>query len=560
MLQEAVPYDFGGIDVIDVLTLAPPSRNDAKKSQEEKPESTTQSTLSGPEEPSLTNVVTAAEDFIKVLATVSSSQSSNADSDKDETQNSEKKKRKNTGKKKKTNKKQKGKGKGRKRKQKAEVGVKAEEGAGVSPSGNKAGEVIALSNFISEPHKHEESSRDTNKVGENEYELEGKEELSNEVMKDEPETDKETISIVSSMTSHRKPAGSDTDVLTEVITLTAPTTTTTVIPHQAKSRGLRKGRRKKIKKAPAPPPEELVVNTTDDNISVSTISTITPTDVPEQQSYVRDTDRPVVSTAGAPIVIPKIKGNRSKKRGDREGRKRKKKVVSSSPTVSVVHGHSSVDNLKVVPLSGAPVITTERQVSHRLDIYGEKKISHAIALNSSFSVMKKLRSKERGLRRRKTASGENLLYHNSSENAFTTVTTPQTHSALISPATTAAATVKLETHSEWRLFTTTTATISRKGHRQTLRRQRKTKKKAVPVAINNGVPIFEKPDHTLMTFTTTSSKDAAAQELILQGSEKPCMTTSAAHTMSPIQLSLEKAKAQFSTKKRRKAALSIRQQ
>ncbi|XP_060901761.1 group 3 secretory phospholipase A2 [Labrus mixtus] len=77
VLQEAVPYDFGGIDVIDVLTLAPPKSVESKKSpEEEKPESTTQSAMSGPEEPSLRNVVTAAEDFIKVLATVSTSQSS----------------------------------------------------------------------------------------------------------------------------------------------------------------------------------------------------------------------------------------------------------------------------------------------------------------------------------------------------------------------------------------------------------------------------------------------------------------------------------------------------
>ncbi|KAG7243113.1 hypothetical protein INR49_016488 [Caranx melampygus] len=572
VLQEAVPYDFGGIDVIDVLTVAPPSRKDSKKSEEEeKPESTTQSTMSGPEEPSLTNVVTAAEDFIKVLATVSTSQSSNADSDRDDSQSSEKKNRKNTGKKKKTNKKQKGKGKGRKRKQKAEVGVKAEEGAAVSPSGNKAGEINALSNFISESHKHGETSRSTNRVGDNEYELEGKEELSNEVMKDDPEMGKETVSMTSSVTFHRKPAESDADVLTEVITLSAPTTTTTVIPHKAKSRGLRKGRRKKIKKVPPPPPEELVANTPDDNISVSTISTITPTDQPQQQSYGRDADKsPVVSTAGTPIVILKVKGIRSKERGDREGRKRRKKVALSSPIVSAAPEHSSVDSLKVIPLSGAPtvsqVITTERQVSHRPNIYGGNTIIHATALNSSFSVLKKLRSKERGLRRRKTAlppTSENPLYHNGSENVLTIVTTPDTRSALNGPATTAAFStpaVKLETHSELRLFTTPATAISRKRHRQTVRRQRKPKKKAVPVALSDGVSIFEQPDHTVMTFTTTSSKVSTAEELILQASEKPCMTPSAAHTMSPIQLSLEKAKAQFSRKKRRKAALSIRQQ
>lgn len=558
-----------------MLTVAPPSRKDSKKSEEEeKLERTTQSTVSGPEEPSLTNVVTAAEDFIKVLATVSTSQSSNADSDKDDSQNSEKKKRKNTGKEKKTNKKHKGKGRGRKRKHKAEVGVKAEEGAAVSPTGNKAGEGIALSNFISESQKHGESSRNTNRVADNEYKLEGKEELSNEVMKDDPEMGKENVSVTSSVTFHRKPAESDTDVLTEVIAVSAPTTTTAVIPHRAKSTWLRKVRRKKIRKVPPPPPEELVANTPDDDVSVSTINTITPTDHPQQQSSGRDTDkRPVVNTAGSPIAIPKVKGNRSKERGDRQGRKRKKKVASSSPIVSVAPEHSSVDNLtqrQSLPLGRAPsvpqAITTERQVSRRPDIYGGNTVIHATALNSSFSVLKKLRSKERGLRRRKTAlppTSENPFYHNGSENVLTIVTTPDTRGALSSPATTAALiipAVKPETHSELRIFTTPATTISRKRHRQTVRRQRKAKKKAVPVALSDRVSIVEQPDRTVMTFTTAPSKVSTAEELVLQASEKPCMTPSAAHTMSPIQLSLEKAKAQFSRKKRRKAALSIRQQ
>ncbi|MEQ2174547.1 hypothetical protein GOODEAATRI_009003, partial [Goodea atripinnis] len=67
VLREAVPYDYGGIDVIDELTLAPPKRKESKKSNEdEQGESPTQSMIL---EPSLRNVVTATEDFIKVLAT-----------------------------------------------------------------------------------------------------------------------------------------------------------------------------------------------------------------------------------------------------------------------------------------------------------------------------------------------------------------------------------------------------------------------------------------------------------------------------------------------------------
>ncbi|KAI1890175.1 hypothetical protein AGOR_G00170980 [Albula goreensis] len=79
--KESIPYDFGGIDVIDELTIAPRTQKTPNNEQEGKTESTTQPTTSGsqantPEAPSLGNVVTAAEDFIKVLATVSSSHSS----------------------------------------------------------------------------------------------------------------------------------------------------------------------------------------------------------------------------------------------------------------------------------------------------------------------------------------------------------------------------------------------------------------------------------------------------------------------------------------------------
>ncbi len=106
MTKESIPYDFGGIDVIDVLTIATPKQSDEEKQNTATSYSTTQSSFSeskaaAPEEPSLTNVVTAAEDFIKVLATVSTSQSSSVDTGKGETQTSEKKRKKNSSKKKK---------------------------------------------------------------------------------------------------------------------------------------------------------------------------------------------------------------------------------------------------------------------------------------------------------------------------------------------------------------------------------------------------------------------------------------------------------------------------
>lgn len=516
MLKDAVPYDFGGIAVIDKLTVAPPKKEESKKSkeEEEKPESATQSTIPGPEEPSLRNVVTAAEDFIKVLATVSTSQSSNNDSDKGETQSSEKK-RKNKEKKKKTSKKRKGKGKGRKRKQKAEEG-----GAAASPSGGKAEEVIALSNFISESDKHEQSN--TKRVGDSEYKLGGNEEPFNEVMRDEPAMEKEAVSVTSSMKVQKKPAGE--------ISVSTPTSTTT----EANTRRQRKGR-KKSKKIPLPSSEELVTNTTD-NISVPTIITIAP-------SF-------VVSTASTPFVIPKVKRNRSKERGDREGRKKRRKLSSASPIVDAAHENSSTDDLKVIPLTGAPTVpTTERQVSHRMEVYGRR----TTALNSSFSVLKKQKSKGFRSRRRKT-----VLPLFSSETP-PILQTPKTTAALESPATTAAIsrpTEETETH-EWRLFTTITAapSVITKRHRQTIRQQRKPRKKAMLLL---SVPI--QTEQTPLTFTTTPPGVVTTEELNLQRSEKPSVTTSAAPVMSPIQLSIERVRAQFSRKKRRKAALAVRHQ
>lgn len=554
MLKEAVPYDFGGIDIIDELTVAPPKKKESKKSkEEEKPESTTPSTMSGPEEPSLTNVVTAAEDFIKVLATVSTSQSSTADSDKGETQSSEKKKRKNTGKKRKTTKKQKGKGKGRKRKQKSDASVRIEEGAAVSPSGSKAEEVIALSNFINESHKYDQLSRNRYRVSDSEYELGRKEEPFNDFMKDEPAMDKETVTVTS--TVQKKPAESDSDVL--------PTSTSMVIvnPHGDKNRRLRKERRKKK-------PQD---TDTTDNLSaiyVPAIITTTPTAQAEQQSLGNETEKlPVLSAVSSPNVIPKVRKDRSKERKDREGKKKRRKVSSVSPIVAAGHENSSADNLNTIPPTGAPTVpsvpTAERQASHRLEVYGGKMAIHT-ALNSSFSVLKIQRSKERGLRnrRRKTVlpfSSENPPFHNSSENMLL-IPTSSALNSLANSAAISRLTEKTETHSEWRLFTTAARSISTKQHKHAIRQQRKPRKKAVHAALSNRFSTPAQTDHSPITFTIMPSEVATTEELSLHRSGKLYMTTTAAPVMSPVQLSIERAKAQFTKKKKKKKAAQSRQQ
>lgn len=543
MLQDAVPYDFGGIDIIDELPLP------TKESQKEDTESTTQSTIPGPEEPSLRNVMTAAEDFIKVLATVSTSQSSTSDSEKGEAQSSEKKKRKNSGKKKKTTKKQKGKGKGRKKKQKAEAGIKIEESATVSTSGSKAEEVKALSNFINKSHKHDQLHK--NSVSDSGHELGGKQEPSNEVMKDEPVMDKQNGLITSTARVQKKP-----DSTAEITPFTA-TSNTTAAPEGAKTRELRKGRRKKNKTIlpPPPPPDALSMNTTD--ISVPTVITITPVAQPEQQSVGSNIEtRAGVSTARTPIVSPKVKRNRSKERGDKEGRKKRRKDISASPIEAVPTENSSVDNLKVIPLTGAPTIPS---LPHRLDVYGAKTM--VTSLNSSFSVLKKQRLQNRGLKgtRRKTV----LPPSSKSENGLIVLPSPETSDARIDPATSAAVSRPSEgtdSHSEWRLYTAITVppSVATKTHRQIIRQQKKSKKKGKSAAFSDGMSVLEQTEP--MTFTTTSSKVATTGGLRLLRSDMTILTTSGTPVMSPIQLSIERVKAQFSRKKRRKAALYLRKQ
>lgn len=533
-----MPYDFGGIDIIDELPL--PTPKDSKERKEEDTESTTQSTISGPEEPSLTNVVTAAEDFIKVLATVSTSHSSTMDSEKGESQSSEKKKRKNTGKKKKTGKKLKGKGKWRRRKQKAEAGGKVEEGTAVSTSAGKAEEVKALSNFISESQKRDQSSKNTDGVSDSGFELEGKEEPSNEVMKDEPVMGKETV-FTSPTTVQKKPQA------TRRVAPFTTTSTTSAGPHRAKIKQPGKGWRKRSKTVPPLSKEGLPENTTD--VSVPTPVTIPPlAQQPEQQHPGRDIEKGNgVKTDGTPSASPKGKRNRSKERGVKEGRKKRRKDDVASPAVAAPDGTASMDHLKIIPLTGTPTVPT---LSHRPDAYRGRKIARVASQNSTFSVQKVQMLQVKGLRDSKK---KNVLSPKN-ENVLFVPPPPESSEPRSSPATTTpigGPTVETER----RLYTTVTAgppSGVTERHGQTIRQQRKRKKKAKPSAV------LQHAKQTPTTFTAAASKISPTQEFHLADKTFNA-TTSATPTMSPVQLSVDRAKAQFSRKKRRKAALSRRQ-
>lgn len=503
VLREAVPYDYGGIDVIDELTVAPPKWKDPKKiNAAEQPESATQGAMPSPEDASLGNVVTAAEDFIKVLATVSTSQSSTADSDKDATQSSEKKKKKNTGKKKKPNRKQKRKGKGRKRKPKVEAGVKTVEGAAVPPPVG-AEEVPPWSNFIRESDRS-----NTNGVDKSELELRRKHEPSNEVMKDEPAVDKEPVSITSPPTVQKEPAESHAETMSEENPFSSNTANVTSHngKHRKESVKTKKKSRKTLRSS-----EELVSNADDLNVIPHLATTARPGwHVAEQQL--------AASAAGVPKAIPKDQRDRSKERADKGGRKNRKKVSTDAPIVLAQQPTSSADSLKVIPHTGAPtvppVLTSDQQSFHGPHVDRQ----HSQVTARTFSDLPKQRSKEKVLRsrRRKTAVSplsENLLFSQGGSESSVPAT-PYPRVALLHPA----ATQEPET-------------VSSGLHRAPKKRR--------------GNPSLKQ------------TKPAATSAPSVGSVDEPTGVSSAP-SMSPLQLTVEKAKAQFNKKKRRKVSPSTR--
>ncbi|KAK7883083.1 hypothetical protein WMY93_029257 [Mugilogobius chulae] len=514
VLRDAVPYDFGGIEVIDQLTVAPSRKKDANKSGEQvQPDTTTQSPVSGSqtsstEEPSLRNVMTAAEDFIKVLATVSTSQSSTADTDKGDATSSEKKKKKTSQKKKKT---KKTKGKGKKKKQKQEAMVKIEDSGAVPLPSPKEGGATSLSNFISESQTPEQPGRalnpDPKKVSENKYELEGREEASNEVMKDEPALD-EATAVTSPIPVKGKPANHFLATVSSTTTL-----------HKAKTKWIR-NRKRKAKTVPT-----------------FKLETTSATSKLQEQSIVRTSERErIVNTS--PIEIPKVKRNRSKLRKDGEKKKRLKEV------------NQNVEN--IMKEDNTPVtITPEEQLSRgaegvRVDV---------TPLSLSVSVRKRQRhwSKEKGITKKKRKNQPPLNEH-FSQTIVEEPIVPTPSGASISPALTTARsrmTDNTQTTTTWQLFTTTG-----KFTVNTNKRLNKKRGKSKYNTFSNPKP---------MTVTSPTSKPAPVEHsrMTIDSTWSPQPTATSANNaitaLSPLQLTFEKVKEQFERKRRRKVALFLRQ-
>uniref|UniRef100_A0A8C1MVA8 phospholipase A2 n=1 Tax=Cyprinus carpio TaxID=7962 RepID=A0A8C1MVA8_CYPCA len=346
VIKESKAYDFGGIDVIDVLTIAPPKKKKSDEENQNKTQnagSTTQSSFSEsktatPEEPSLTNVVTAAEDFIKVLATVSTSQSSSADTGKGETQTSEKKRKKNSSKKKKENKKKRGKGKGRKKNKKLDAVLKVDEGTAGAPE-----EVMGKNNFAEEAAKMNRFSIKKNNFMNSELDSVGN---SNKMMKDDPQRtvndNQDVATIATSIKTDKEPEilehrqANDTELVSS--SPTAHITPAVRDKTRAKLRQ-RAGKKKQRKNNPSTEAtqlyfkEETLSTSPSEGVSLATSTTESPADavrnkVTQMTQYMEEKGPVFTTTQKTPTVRTKRPSSRQ-----REGRKRMRKIIVSSTEV-----------------------------------------------------------------------------------------------------------------------------------------------------------------------------------------------------------------------------------
>lgn len=359
MIKESIPYDFGGIDVIDVLSITPPKENQSDEEKQNKTESTTQSTFSEsktatPEEPSLTNVVTAAEDFIKVLATVSTSQSSSTDTAKGETQASEKKRKKNSGKKKKENKKKRGKGKGRKKNKKLDAVLKVDEGtAGAPPPTGQTEEVMGKNNFMEESAKSNRFSIQENNFMNTELDSVGNGPLSNKMMRDDPQRtmsdNQDVVGITTSIKPDKEPEileyrqANDTE-----LTSSSPTALIAVrekIRAKLRQRGGKKKQRQNNPSTEVTQPyfkKETLSTSPTEGVTLATPTTGGPGDTVKkevmQSTQYTEEKGPVVTTQKTPIVRTRRPSSRQRER------KRMRKIISSS-TEEPPHVISSQDLL-----------------------------------------------------------------------------------------------------------------------------------------------------------------------------------------------------------------------
>ncbi|XP_062408576.1 mucin-2 [Sardina pilchardus] len=427
VLKESIAYDFGGIDVIDDLPL-PPVENtqEAGASPEETPAGagTAQSTASAsasqtttPEAPSLTNMVTAAEDFIKVLATVSTSQSSSPDATKEEAQGAEKKRKKNAGGKKRKNKKRRGKGKGRRRRPSVETVVKTDEGTVGTPSCHVPEEVSRRTNIIEDPARTKQAEANVDNFMRSEADLEAQEELSNTMMRDDPQ--RAAGATESAKEESQKDKGDDDKRTLSATASPALTVNMGIIKSKTHRERVRLGQKRlrhKLRAATPSPSAPQAHEDTQEDQSI-TASVRDGSDGAAVESGRAEAagqpssgtlgnaseEGPVATTAGAPTTKPpQPKRPRSKERGMGGGRKRAGKVI---PPLEEGEGPQHTESEKE-PTGGTPVVSASEVSVPGYHVSPKRLDYHSVARLAPPTISKPSEPSRRGKRQRSRESRE----------------------------------------------------------------------------------------------------------------------------------------------------------
>ncbi|CAL8352834.1 unnamed protein product [Lota lota] len=584
--QPAIPYDFGGVDVIDVLTLAPPARTHAVEVGEQaRPESATKSEPPVPPgESSLVTMVTAAEDFFKVLATVSTSQSSPADAAKGATPSAEEKKtkkknRKNSGKRKKSQSHGKRKGKGRGRKPHKDTGV---EDVLVASSG-RAG---VGNNFLTELKTGRSGHNNKNRFVEGGFDLAGPRGASNEVMKDEPAT-AGSSSPPAAVPKEWVTQPSDLAIVsTGLARLAVSTSPTAATPRKTKTLRSRKGeRRKKIPQSESYSPPDSAVNMTlkensprsstirlVDTWAPSVVGVTPPAQPGLQRPEGRSESESFLTTARTHVIMSEeeMVGKKPKKR---------RKLATAVPIVSVDYKVPTEESVKKIGSICAPIASSkpptkrpELNVSHRPEMYGAISTACVTPAPSRGIVKTKgQRLKVIGRQRRRGISVQSPFNGNPLLGKSLEHMVPTSMSVLFGLSTTTVVTRPCKQGQHYRrrgpqhVKTGISLPFSAGTQRQTGRKGDKTRKKTLLCVLGRDAShtpreaTHEPGTLTRFHVSTVASKANKQEENVQIPENGFFATTTGAPVVSAMQLSIQRVKKQFDYK-RRKELLLLQQQ
>ncbi|XP_059931375.1 uncharacterized protein proca1 [Gadus macrocephalus] len=599
--QPAVPYIFGGIPVIDVLTAPPPPAKTDTARVNEQATRLEGGTTSEP--PSLVTMVTAAEDFIKVLATVSTSQGTPSDATKGlahsteekktkkektkkgkKTKKKEKNNQKNSGKRKKPQNQGKNKGKGRGRK------VKSHKDTGVEDvlvaSSSKAG---VGDHFLIELKAGRSGHGDKNTFVEGGFDLAGHRGASNEVMKDEPALEKDAAEVtLPSSPKERVTRPSElATVSTGSARLAASANTTAATLRKTKALRSRKRERRR-KKTPQSesycPPDNALNMTLKEDSPLSSTARLADTSGPcivgvnplTQTGLQRPKGR---SESGSFLTTSRTHVIMTEEEMVGRRWRRRRKLASAVPIVSVDHKVCKEESGTEMDSIGAHTIITdipqtkrqELEVSHRPEMYGTKSTACVTpALSRGVVKAKGQRLKGMGRQRRRGTAvlspfkGNPLLEQPLEPVVSTSM------SVLSGTTTVVTRPCQQGQHSCGRgpqhVKTGISLLVTAATQRPTGRKGDKTRKKTLLCVLcgrgasHTTSEATHEPGTSTGIHVSTVAPNADEQEESLQISKDRLFATTGAPVMSAMQLSIQRAQRQFDFKKRRKELLFLRQQ